>query len=124
MIRILHVDDETDILDIAKMSLELNGTIDVTSCTSGREALLLADTFKPDMVLLDYMMPGLTGPETLLKIRQISGWENIPAVFMTARAHEDQHKELWELGALDVIRKPFDPMTLGPRLEKALSKGG
>jgi DNA-binding response OmpR family regulator len=122
MIRLLHVDDETDILEIAKMSFEVHGNIDVTMCTSGGEALQAVENFTPDVFLLDYMMPELTGPETLRKLRQRPGLEEVPAVFMTARAHENEHIELWELGARDVISKPFDPMTLGKRIENAIKK--
>jgi DNA-binding response OmpR family regulator len=122
MIKILHVEDETDILEIAKMSLEIHGNMEVTMCSSGREALQVVESFTPDIILLDYMMPELSGPETLKKLRQLPGLENVPAVFMTARAHEDEHQELWDLGASDVISKPFDPMALGSRLEATLRK--
>jgi DNA-binding response OmpR family regulator len=122
MIKILHVEDETDILEIAKMSFEIHGNMEVTMCSSGREALQVVESFTPDIILLDYMMPELSGPETLKKLRQLPGLENVPAVFMTARAHEDEHQELWDLGASDVISKPFDPMALGSRLEATLRK--
>jgi two-component system, OmpR family, response regulator len=68
------------------------------------------------------MKPDLSGPETLKKLRHLFGLENVPAVFMTAGAHEDEHRALWELGVWDVISKPFDPMALGSRLEATLRR--
>lgn len=122
MIKLLHVDDDFDILEIAKISLEIDGDIEVTACSSGKAALLVVENYTPDILLLDYMMPDLTGPETLKELRKFSRLETVPAVFMTARAHENEHEELWEMGAIDVISKPFDPLTLGARIKEALSE--
>lgn len=122
MITILHVDDDADVLEISKISLEMQENIKVTSCISGKEALFAVENFSPDLFLLDYMMPELTGPELLKKLRQVPSLQNIAVVFMTARVHEEGFEELWELGALDVISKPFDPMTLGARVQEAFSR--
>lgn len=122
MIKLLHVDDESDILEIAKISLEMHGSIEVTPCISGEEALRIVEHFTPDIILLDYMMPYLTGPETLQALRKVPAIAEVPVVFMTARAHAEEHKELWSLGALDVIKKPFDPLTLAQKIEAAVAK--
>lgn len=121
MMKLLHIDDDVDILELTKMSLELSEDFDVVSCSSGKDALLAVKHFMPDVLLLDVMMPGMTGPETLEKMRTISGLEAVPAIFMTARLGESQ-TELLALGAKDVIAKPFDPMTLGTQIKSAMMK--
>ena len=83
MLKLLHVDDDADILELAKMSLELMDDIEVVDCVSGEEALTTVEEFKPDVFLLDMMMPGMSGPEALEKLRQVPGLEAVPAIFMT-----------------------------------------
>ncbi len=122
MIRLLHVDDDPDILELTEMSLDMNGEFEVVACLSGDEALLKIHGFMPDVFLLDVMMPGLTGPETLDKLRTIPGLKSVPAIFMTARLGAASQEELFALGAKDVIAKPFDPMTLGKRIKDAMSR--
>lgn len=122
MIKLLHVDDEADILELTKMSLELSDDFDVVSCSSGKDALHAVTHFKPDVFLLDVMMPGLTGPETLEELRTMPGFEGVPAIFMTARLGDGSREELLALGAKDVIAKPFDPMTLGPQIKSSMMK--
>jgi len=122
MIKVLHVDDEADILEITKMSLELSDDFDLVSCLSGSEGLLSVRHFRPDVFLLDVMMPGLTGIETLVQLRALPGFECIPAVFMTARFGESSKAELLALGATEVINKPFDPITLGADIKAAFAR--
>ena len=122
LLKLLHVDDEPDILELAKMSLEMTGDFDVTNCASGADALHAAKAAQPDVLLLDVMMPGMSGPETLMHLRQILGLEHTPVFFMTARVSAAMWAELFELGAVDVIAKPFDPMTLGSRIKDLLKR--
>lgn len=110
--KILHVEDEVDIQEVAKMALEAVGGMDVKTCGDGEEALSVAPEFQPDLFLLDVMMPGMDGPETFLALQKLPGFENTPAIFMTAKVMEAEVERLKELGALGVIAKPFDPMTL------------
>ena len=70
MIRLMHVEDDADIREIAKIALDLSGEFDVVQCSSGEEALAQVKTYTPDVVLLDMMMPGMTGRQTLEKMRQ------------------------------------------------------
>jgi len=110
--RILHVDDEPDIREIVRMSLSMVGGFEVEQFASGMEFLENADNAQADMIILDVMMPGLDGEETFQKLREIEGFAKTPIVFMTARASDQDFKRLRDLGAADVLVKPFDPMTL------------
>jgi two-component system OmpR family response regulator len=110
--RILMVEDEPDIQAIAKLALEAVGGFTVTVCGSGSEALASGPAFAPDLVLLDVMMPGLDGPGTFQAMRHTPDLAEVPVVFMTAKVQPQEIETLRSLGALDVIAKPFDPLTL------------
>jgi CheY-like chemotaxis protein len=113
--RILLVEDDPDIRQIAKLALEALGGFTVLPCGSGPEALAAlaaTDGFAPDLVLLDVMMPGMDGPQTLQALRRLPGAERLPAVFMTARVQAEEVAGYKAMGAADVIAKPFDPMRL------------
>lgn len=111
--RILHVDDEADIREIVRVSLEAIGGFRVRSCASGAQAVASAPEFNPDLLLLDVMMPGMSGPETLAALRGGPAAVSAPAVFMTAR---DDAAPWRALGAVATIAKPFDPLRLPARL--------
>jgi CheY-like chemotaxis protein/HPt (histidine-containing phosphotransfer) domain-containing protein len=111
-LRILHVDDEPDIREVVELSLGLDPDFTVRSCGSGREALLVAADWQPDFILLDVMMPAMDGPETLVQLRENARSADIPVIFMTARAQAREVDRFRSLGAVGVIPKPFDPMTL------------
>lgn len=121
MIKVLHVEDDADIREIAKLAMELSGEFEVVQCVSGPDALAMVLAFSPDVLLLDMMMPGMTGKETLARIRDLPGMDQTPAVFMTARAQASELEELRAAGAVDVISKPFDPMALGARVKNAIA---
>jgi len=110
---ILYVDDEPDIREVVQMSLSLVEGLDVQICESGERALQIMPTLKPDLVLLDVMMPGMDGPSTLQRMRSIPELASIPVVFMTAKAMPQEVARFRELGAESVIAKPFDPIKLG-----------
>ena len=120
--RILLVEDETDIQLLASMSLEDLGGFTVEIAGSALEALTKASSFRPDMVLLDYMLPDFDGLETLASLRGVPGLEDTPVVFMTARAQKGEMEEYWRSGAFDVIVKPFDAMTLAARVKEIWSR--
>lgn len=122
MLNVLHVDDEADIREVAALALEMDPEITVRSASSGREALdLLGSGYAPDAVLLDVMMPGLDGPGTLEQLRVLPGHADTPVIFMTARAQSHELGRFLSLGAIAVIIKPFDPMTLGRQLRDHLA---
>ncbi|MGP7735536.1 response regulator [Oceanimonas smirnovii] len=110
--RILYVEDDEDIGDIARLTLEMVGGFTVLLCASGEQALAEAAAFAPDMMLLDVMMPGMDGPGTLAALRRQPALAQVPAVFMTAKMQPQEIAAYKALGAVDVIAKPFDPMAL------------
>ncbi|MCZ4353548.1 response regulator [Roseovarius aestuarii] len=116
MIKILHVEDDADIREIALMALSLSGDFDVTQCESGEDAIKAVAHLQPDLFLLDVMMPGLTGPETLEHFRKDPSLSEVPVIFMTARAQSNDVEWLYQLGAAQVISKPFDPLTLSTQI--------
>jgi CheY-like chemotaxis protein len=116
--KILYVEDDADIQEVAKMALETVGEFTVKICSSGRQALTEAPGFDPDLILLDVMMPDMDGPTTLHELRKLPGLEEKPVVFMTAKVMQSEIGRYEELGAVGVIPKPFDPMTLAERINE------
>ncbi|MBT0957124.1 response regulator [Alphaproteobacteria bacterium KMM 3653] len=121
-IKILHVEDDPDIQDIAKIALEFQGDFVVEQASSGEEALSKADQEPPELFLMDVMMPGMSGPQLLQRFRQTPGLSDVPAIFMTARAQSEEIQALRDEGALDVIVKPFDPVSLGLQIKEILDR--
>jgi two-component system, OmpR family, response regulator len=120
--RILYVEDEADIQAVAKLALEMVGGFTVKICSSGEEAMKEAAAFAPQMILLDVMMPGMDGPTTLAALRTLPSLAAVPVAFMTAKVQPQEVAHYISLGALDVIAKPFDPMTLADKV-RAIWKG-
>jgi two-component system alkaline phosphatase synthesis response regulator PhoP len=110
--RILIVDDEDDIREVAQVSLELVGQYEVMTAGSGRDGVQRARTEQPDAILLDVMMPDLDGPGTLAELRADPATRDIPVVFLTAKTQQADRARLAELGAAGILVKPFDPMKL------------
>lgn len=122
--KILLVEDEQDIQEVARLSLEAIGSFTVQVCNSGKDALSEAPIFKPDLILLDVMMPGMDGLATLKNLRQSSNTDinNIPVIFMTAKAQTNEMKNYISSGAIGAISKPFDPMTLASQIKEIWNK--
>ncbi|HTI68019.1 MAG TPA: response regulator [Caulobacteraceae bacterium] len=120
---VLYVDDEPDIREVAVISLELDPGIEVRTAASGAAALdALEDrSWAPAVILLDVMMPVLDGPGTLARLRQLPPHAATPVVFITARAQAHEQSRLLALGAVGVISKPFDPMSLATQLRAILA---
>lgn len=114
---VMYVDDEPDIRAVVEMSLEMVAGLRVGACASGQEALERVDGIAPQLILLDVMMPGLDGPGTLARLRERPELAHIPVVFLTAKVQPTEVARLRDLGAADVIAKPFDPMTLGDQVK-------
>jgi CheY-like chemotaxis protein len=123
-LRILHVDDEPDIREVVELSLGLDPAFSVRSCASGADALAMAAEWSPDMILCDVMMPVMDGPATLARLRECPHTVNTPVVFMTARAQTRELEYFKSLGAIGVIPKPFDPMTLANAVRCHLRSAG
>jgi len=110
--RILMVEDESDIQAVASLALEAVGGFEVEVCSSGAEAIVCAPRIEPDLLLLDVMMPEMDGPSTLQALRQLPQTAQTPVIFMTAKVQPQEVAYYKELGAIGVVSKPFDPMTL------------
>jgi len=122
--RILYVEDEPDIRAVAQMALEAVGGFTVIACSSGSEALAAAPTAQADLLLLDVMMPGMDGPSTLKALRALPATAGTPVIFMTAKVQAAEVAQYRELGAIDVIHKPFDPMELSAQISHIWAQRG
>ncbi len=114
--RILLVEDAPDIRLVIRVALERLGGFEVEACGSGREAIEKGPGFAPDMVLLDVMMPEMDGPATLAQLKDLPRFSEVPVVFMTAKAGQEEILRFKEMGVLDVLFKPFDPNSLAAKL--------
>lgn len=120
--RILHVDDDEDIRTIVQIALATIGQFDLRQCSDGLSAIDEAQAFNPQLLLLDVMMPEMSGQEVRKEIEALPGMDNVATVFVTAKAEDDFARELRSQGALAVITKPFDPMTLADELRSIWQK--
>jgi two-component system, OmpR family, alkaline phosphatase synthesis response regulator PhoP len=116
---VLIVDDEDDIREIAQLCMELDGWT-VLTARSGGEAASAADGNRVDVILLDVMMPGLDGPQTLHLLREEHHTKDIPVIFLTATVQVAEQRHLRDLGACGLIAKPFDPMTLARQVAELM----
>jgi CheY-like chemotaxis protein len=118
--RILVVDDEDDMREATRLSLEIIAGWEVLTAASGEEALRSAAAARPDAVLLDFRMPGMDGPATLQALRDDPATRPIPVIMLTAVSHPDELQRLRDAGADGVIAKPFEPMELHLRIARTL----
>lgn len=116
--KILYVEDEEDIAAIAKIALEDLGGFELLYCATGKQALANADSFTPDLFIIDVMMPEMDGPTTFKELRKNPKFVDTPIIFMTAKTQASEIKEYLALGAVGVITKPFDPVTLADTVRK------
>ena len=118
--RILIVDDEDDIREVAQVSLEVTAGWKVLTASSGGEGLRIARADQPDAILLDVMMPDMDGPTTLQKLQADPAIRHIPVVLLTAKLQPADRKRFAELGVAGVLAKPFDPLKLAGQVTEAL----
>lgn len=118
--RILLVDDEDDVREVAQLSLEMVGGWTVLAAASGREAVRRAETDLPDAILLDVMMPEMDGPATLRALQANAATRRIPVLLLTAKTRSADLERFAELGVAGVLSKPFDPLTLAREVSGAL----
>jgi CheY-like chemotaxis protein len=118
--RVLYVEDEPDIHDIVIMSLALDGRLTVKSCWNGADVLAQAAEWRPDVILMDVVMPDMDGPQLLARLRQNPSTADVAVVFMTARTQSHEVEHFRDLGVAGVIAKPFDPLTLAASLRACL----
>ena len=120
--KILYAEDEEDIRAIAQIALEDIGGFSVRYCSNGKKILEAAKEYTPDLLLLDVMMPEMDGPTTLRELRKNPDFIKIPAIFMTAKIQSNEIADYKSIGAIDVIKKPFDPLTLATSIKNAWLK--
>jgi len=120
MKRILLIEDEDDIREVAQASLELTRGWEVHAASSGRQGIDMAARVQPDAILLDVMMPDLDGPGTFAALQQRDDTRNIPVVLLTAKVQSADRARFEAIGVRGVIAKPFDPMSLAAEVARLL----
>jgi len=118
--KILVVDDEDDIREIASISLDLTQGWELQTASCGLEALDIAAEFQPDAILLDVMMPAMDGASTLRLLQQNESTREIPVIFLTAKVQAADKYRFMQLGVRAIIAKPFDPLALATQVADAL----
>ena len=121
--RVLVIDDEDDLREIARDSLELLGGYQVSTASSGMEGLADATAQQPDAILLDMMMPGMDGSATFQKLQDEATTQGIPVILLTAKVQSSDRLRFAELGVAGVIAKPFDPIGLASQVAQILGWG-
>jgi len=121
MKKILLIEDDPDIQDLVRYSLGQEGFV-VEVYSDGTAGLLAARKDRPDLILLDVMLPGLTGNEVCKKLRADRTTEAIPIIFLTARSDEIDKMIGFEIGADDYVSKPFSPRELAARIKAVLRR--
>lgn len=119
----LIVDDEPDILAIGEVSLARLGGWNVLVASSAEKALALAESARPDVVLLDLRMPGTDGASTLGRLKASPATNSIPVIMMTAACRDEAARACLAAGAAGIISKPFDPLHLSARIDLILEAG-
>jgi CheY-like chemotaxis protein len=114
--RVCYVEDDEDIQRIVRMSLERVGKMTVEVVGDPLQAIERMRTFKPELVMLDWMMPGMDGPALFRKMREIDETKGLPVVFITAKAAQRDLDDLRAMGAAGTISKPFSPKDLPEQL--------
>lgn len=122
--RILLVDDEDDIREVAQLSLETIASWEVVSACSGRDALALLQSDNFDVILLDVMMPDMDGPATFRQLQANESTQAIPVILLTAKVQAADRRRFEEMGVSGIIAKPFDPLNLAEQVAQCLGWDG
>ncbi len=118
--KILIIDDEDDIREVAALSLESVAGWEVIAASSGAQGLVRAIERRPDAILLDVMMPGMDGPTTFRALRNHPATAKIPVLLLTAKVQSSDQRRFAGLGVEGILFKPFDPLTLSAQIAGAL----
>jgi two-component system phosphate regulon response regulator PhoB len=119
--RILVVEDDINLLELIRYNLDA-AEFETVPCMDGEEALLLVEEQKPDLILLDWMLPGLPGIEVCRRVRRLPEAGNVPVVMLTARTDEADRLRGFDTGADDYLTKPFSPKELVARIRAVLRR--
>lgn len=120
MRRILIIDDEDDIREVASLALESIAGWEVITASSGAEGIVTAVREKPDAILMDVMMPAMDGPTTYKEMQKTPSIAQIPVVLLTAKVQGVDQRRFASLGVAGVLFKPFDPLTLATEMSETL----
>ncbi len=118
--KILVIDNEEYIQEVAKICLETVASWEVLTASSGKEGITQAETFQPDAILLDVMMPDMDGLTTFEKLQENSVTKTIPVILLTAKIQAADRRRYAQLGIKAAIAKPFNPLELAPQVASAL----
>jgi CheY-like chemotaxis protein len=118
--RILLVDDDPGIREVARTVLEMVGGYEVETAASGLEGLEKARTSPPDAIVLDVMMPGLDGPGTFTLLQEQPETRDVPVILLTAKTQPADRSRFAALGVTGMLSKPFDPMALSDQIADIL----
>lgn len=118
--KVLIIDDEDDIREVAALSLESVAGWEVMTANSGSQGLVRAVEYQPDAILLDVMMPGMDGPTTFRELRKNPATAKIPVLLLTAKVQSSDQRRFADLGVEAVLFKPFDPLTLSTQIAGVL----
>ena len=110
--RLILVEDDPDIRKVVQVIFQSAGGLEFLICSSGEELLANASRFNPQLILLDVMMPGMDGISAFKALQKVPDLASVPVIFMTAKVQAAEIESYKKLGALDVIQKPFEPMSL------------
>ncbi len=119
--KVLVVDDDEDIRKVGRLSLEKVGKLQTVMAASAAEGVALAASERPDVILMDMMMPGTDGLTALATLRADPALRGIPVIFMTAKVQRHEVDHYLRAGAIGVIQKPFDPMALPGEVRRILA---
>ena len=115
---LLYVDDDENLRSLVEISLEVIGNYTLTLASSGAEALEILKIFSPDMILLDLVMPNMSGIEVLKKLKNQKVFKQTPIILMTGQSGFESLELSKELAVIGIINKPFDPMLLSEQVQK------
>ena len=110
--KILYAEDEPDVQMVVELTVQTMSEYEIKICDNGKKLLDCVEQYCPDLILLDVMMPEMDGPTTFKNLQLNENTKNIPVIFMTAKAQIQEVEVYKEIGALGVITKPFDPISL------------
>ncbi|KPK65855.1 MAG: chemotaxis protein CheY [Gemmatimonas sp. SG8_38_2] len=121
--RVVLIDDDPDLRKLVKLTLEFTAGWEVTTAEGGMEGIEAVRQLRPDVAVVDFMMPGMDGYEVCRKLKEDPETADIPLIFLTARKELDRLK-VEEVGAVGVVVKPFDPDQLARQLLELCGGGG
>lgn len=122
--RILIIDDEEDFCELVRKNLELSSNFKVDTAISGKEGIKLAKAIKPDLILLDILMPGMDGFEVLKELKRDKDTAMVPVVMLTARKDDESKSKAAQLYDSGYITKPIEALDLKTEIEEVLRRRG